>query len=85
MGHVFGIPALTKSRFGKNQSEEVLTLARRYAAMHCGHKSKLWELPYLWFVNNEGSGKTEEMHRLVGFVMYAISAKISWADSCILS
>ena len=26
--HAFGIPAMTKSRFGKNQSYEVLTPAR---------------------------------------------------------
>ena len=30
MRHVFGIPALTKSRFGKNQTYEVLTTDRRY-------------------------------------------------------
>ena len=31
--HVFGIPALTKSRFGKNQSYEVLTPDRRYITL----------------------------------------------------
>ena len=30
MRHAFGIPALTKSQFGKNQSYEVLTPNRRY-------------------------------------------------------
>ena len=30
--HAFGIPALTKSRFGKNQSYEVLTPDQRFAA-----------------------------------------------------
>ena len=33
MGHAFGIPALTKSRFGKNQSYEVLTPDQRYTKM----------------------------------------------------
>ena len=31
MHHAFGIPALTKCSFGKNQSYEVLTPDRRYA------------------------------------------------------
>ena len=31
---VVGIPALTKSRFGKNQSYEVLTTERQNASMH---------------------------------------------------
>ena len=31
--HAFGIPALTKSRFGKNKSDEVLTPDRRFAFM----------------------------------------------------
>ena len=30
VGHAFGIPALTKSCFGKNQSYEVLTPDRQY-------------------------------------------------------
>ena len=30
----FGIPALTKSRFGKKQSYEVLTPDRRYKCFH---------------------------------------------------